>query len=84
MEVTSLAVTFLQPSSGLGGQPCSDGEKLEMQNKTKQNKPRCQKKKKKSTFLPLYFRFPQHFIYTHDVVLEKQKGNQKGNADLQS
>ena len=36
---------------------------------------------KKNTFLPLYFHFLRHFIYTHNVVLEKQKGNQKGKTE---
>lgn len=89
MEVTSLAGTFLQPSRGwttlLRWGKAGDVKK-KTQNKTNQD---AKKKKKKPTkhlltFLPLYFRFPQHFIYTHDVVLEKQKGNQKGNTDRQS
>lgn len=42
-------------------------------SKTKQN----QEEEKKNTFLPLYFHFPQHFIYTHDAVLEKQKGRHR-------
>ena len=36
---------------------------------------------KKNTFLPLYFHFLRHFIYTHNVALEKQKGNQKGKTE---
>lgn len=43
----------------------------------KKHKTKKLKKKKKKAFLPLYFHFLQHFIYTHDVFLEKQKGNQR-------